>query len=52
MSEESNLAVIEAMWLAWNEQRLPDVASAITPDAYFRHFSLGIEFMDEKGFLT
>ena len=29
MSEEANLAVIEAMWLAWNEKRLNDAADSV-----------------------
>ena len=43
MAEEANLARVEAMWLAWNEKRLNNVADSIAKDAHFRHFTLGIE---------
>lgn len=43
MSEKANLAVIEAMWLAWNQKRLNGAADLVAEDAHFRHFTLGIE---------
>jgi hypothetical protein len=51
MPEETNLAVIEAYWRAWNEKRLRDAADAIAPDAHFRHFTLGIEVHGREAIL-
>jgi ketosteroid isomerase-like protein len=52
MAEEANLAVVEAMWLAWNEKRLSDAADSIAKAAHFRHFSLGIELDGREAILN
>jgi flagellar biosynthesis/type III secretory pathway protein FliH len=52
MAEEANLARVEAMWLAWNEKRLNDVADSIAKDAHFRHFTLGIELEGREAILN
>jgi limonene-1,2-epoxide hydrolase len=52
MSAEANLGVIEAMWLAWNEERLRDAVESIAKDAHFRHFSLQIELEGREAILN
>ena len=52
MAEEANLAVIEAMWFAWNEKQLNEAANSIAKDAHFRHFSLGIELEGREAILS
>ena len=52
MSAEANLGVIEAMWLAWNEERLSDAVESIAKDVHFQHFSLHIELEGREAVLN
>ena len=49
MSDEArNRATIEALWRAWNEERLDEVIAMYSPQARLRHLTHGIDVTGTK----
>jgi len=46
--EAENRSTIEALWRAWNEERLDEVIAMYVPHARLRHFAHGIDVTGTK----